>query len=118
MSGFEAVLKIRSLERECDELGLMFCSSKFGGRQYGHDVLALKPKDQESLPVYTRDAEVFLGTIAELEVWLRGVQWARQYDRMVFGVKHDKARERKEQDERNRQLMNVLKGVESERTNS
>jgi hypothetical protein len=33
MSGFEAVLKIRRLERECDELGLMFCHSKHGGRQ-------------------------------------------------------------------------------------
>ena len=111
MSGYEAVVKIRRLERECDELGLMFCQSRFV-RQHGNDVLALKPKYQESLPVYTRDAEIFLGTIAELEVWLRGVQWCREYDRMVFGNKHDKARERKEQDERNRQLMKVLKGSE------
>ena len=110
MSGFETVLRIRRLERECDELGLMFCQSKFGS--YGTDVLALKPKNQDSLPVYSRDAEVFLGTIAELEVWLRGIQWARQYDRMVFGVKHDKVRERKEQDERNRQLISILKGKE------
>jgi len=112
MSGYETVLKIRSLERECDELGLMFCQSKFGGRQYGHDVLALKPKDQNSLPIYSRDAELFLGTIDQLEVWLRGIQWARQYDRMVFGVKHDKVRERKEQDERNRQLLTMIKGEE------
>jgi len=111
MSGFETVLKIRRLERECDELGLMFSQSKHGS-YYGGDVLALKPKDQNSLPVYSRDAEVFLGTIAELEVWLRGIQWARQYDRMVFGVKHDKTRERKEQDERNRQLMTMIKGEE------
>jgi hypothetical protein len=55
---------------------------------------------------------VFLGTIAELELWLRGIHWSRQYDRMVFGTKHDKARERKEQDERNRQLMKTLKGSE------
>jgi hypothetical protein len=112
MSGFEAVLKIRRLERECDELGLVMCHSKYGGGQYGHNVLALKPKNEESLPVYSRDAEVFLGTIAELEVWLRGIQWSRQYDRMVFGTKHDKTRERKEQDERNRQLMKILKGSE------
>jgi hypothetical protein len=31
---------------------------------------------------------------------------------MVFGVKHDRSRERKEQDERNRQLMKILKGGE------
>jgi hypothetical protein len=31
---------------------------------------------------------------------------------MVFGTKHDKTRERKEQDERNRQLISILKGKE------
>jgi hypothetical protein len=111
MSGYETVLKIRRLERECDELGLMFCQSKHSNYHMA-DVLALKPKDQDSLPVYSRDAEVFLGTIAELELWLRGIQWARQYDRMVFGTKHDKTRERKEQDERNRQIVSILKGKE------
>jgi len=110
MSGYEAVLKIRRLERECDELGLVMCHSKYGS--YGQDLLALKPKDEHSLPVYSRDAEVFLGTIDQLELWLRGIQWARQYDRMVFGTKHDKTRERKEQDERNRQIVNIIKGKE------
>ena len=110
MSGYETVLKIRRLERECDELGLVMCHSKYGN--YGQDVLALKPKDEHSLPVYSRDAEVFLGTIDQLELWLRGIQWARQYDRMVFGTKHDKTRERKEQDERNRQIVSILKGKE------
>jgi hypothetical protein len=111
MSGYEAILKIRRLERECDELGFMFCQSKHGS-YYGGDAVALKPKDQDSLPVYSRDAEIFCGTIEQLSEWLRGVQWARQYDRMVFGVKHDKVRERKEQDERNRQLMSMIKGKE------
>ena len=111
MSGYETVLKIRRLERECDELGFMFCHSKHGNYHMA-DVLALKPKDQNSLPVYSRDAELFLGTIDQLEVWLRGIQWARQYDRFLFGVKHDKTRERKEQDERNRQLLTMIKGEE------
>jgi hypothetical protein len=114
MSGYETILKIRWLEQECDELGFMLCRSKYGGGQYGHDVLALKPKDESSLPVYSRDAELFCGSIAELELWLRGIQWSRQYDRMVFGIKHDKARERKEVDERARQVAAILKkGVES-----
>jgi len=113
MSGYETVLKIRRLEQECDELGFMLCRSKYGhGRLDGLDVLALKPKDETSLPVYSRDAELFHGSIADLEVWLRGIQWARQYDRLLFGIKHDRARERKEQDERNRQLMKILKGSE------
>jgi hypothetical protein len=115
MSGYETILKIRRLEKECDDLGFMLCRSKYGhGRIDGLDVLALKPKDEASLPVYSRDAELFHGSIADLEVWLRGIQWARQYDRFLFGVKHDRARERKEVDERARQVAAVLKkGVES-----
>jgi hypothetical protein len=115
MSGYETILKIRRLEKECDDLGFMLCRSKYGhGRIDGLDVLALKPKDEASLPVYSRDAELFHGSIADLEVWLRGIQWARQYDRFLFGVKHDRARERKEVDERARQVAAILKnGVES-----
>jgi elongation factor P--beta-lysine ligase len=63
------------------------------------------------LPVYARDAQVFVGTIEQLEVWLRGVEWARQYD-MLLRVSDDKKRKRKEQDERNRQLVQRLKNEE------
>jgi hypothetical protein len=109
MAGYETILKIRRIEKICEQLGFMFSDSKYGGMGT-YDMLALKPKDQESLPPYSRDAELFCGTIDQLEMWLRGVQWARDYDRMLFGVKHDKTRERKEQDERNRQLVKILKG--------
>ena len=108
MSGYNTVLKIRRLEAECERLGFMFAASKHGS-YLGNDVICLKPKDQDSLPVYSRDAEVFVGTVEELEMWLRGLQWARNYDRMLFGLRHDKNRERKEQDERNRQLVAILK---------
>ena len=37
------------------------------------------------------------------------LEWARRYDRMLFGTKHDKNRERKEQDLRNKQLMQIIK---------
>ena len=107
MSGYNTVLKIRRLEEECERLGFMFAASRHGS-YLGNDVISLKPKDQDSLPVYSRDAEVFVGTVEELEIWLQGLQWARNYDRMLFGQKHEKARERKEQDERNRQLMKML----------
>jgi hypothetical protein len=107
MSGYQTVLKIRRLEAECEEMGFMFAASKHGG-YYGTDMICLKPKDQDSLPVYSRDAELFVGTVEELEMWLRGLQWARNYDRMLFGLRHDKNRERKEQDERNRKLMKMI----------
>lgn len=108
MSGYNLVRKVKYLETECDRLGFIMCHARMYSKEFG-DVVALKPKDSESLPVFSRDAEVFVGTLSELESWLMGLEWARRYDRMLFGVKHDKNRERKEQDLRNKQLMKIIK---------
>lgn len=108
MAGYKLLVKIRRLEDVCDKLGFMLCHSKHGHhREYG-DVVAVKPKDRDSLPIYARDAELFCGTFDELETWLMGLQWARDYDRMLFGNSHDSKRERKEQDCRNRKLVSIL----------
>ena len=40
--------------------------------------------------------------------FMQGVVWARDYDQMLK-ISDVKKRERKEQDERNRQLVNILK---------
>jgi hypothetical protein len=58
--------------------------------------------------MYTRDAELFVGSLERLEDWLAGVQWARDYDRMLR-VSDDEKRFKAEQKERNRQLLRTLK---------
>lgn len=108
MSGYSAILFMQRLIKECDELGFMMAHSKHGNSVNYGDVVALKPKDKDALPIYARDAELFAGTLEQLEVWLRGVKWARDYDRMIR-LSTDDRRERKEQDERNRILVRMLK---------
>lgn len=108
MGGYNLVLKIRRLEEECDKLGFMMCHSKYGYYRDFGDVVAVKPKDDVALPIYSRDAELFCGTIDQLEIWLKGIQWARDYDYMLFGKTNESKRERKEQDYRNRQIVEVL----------
>lgn len=110
MAGYNTIVKIRRLEEEIDQLGFRWGNSKhgaWGGHEYG-DVVALFPKD-ECLPIYSRDAELFTGTIEQLVVWLQGFQKAREYDRMLMGKTHEKKRERFEQDYRNEQLMRQIK---------
>lgn len=107
MTGYNAVVKIRRFERDIDALGLRMGHPKHCNGDWG-DVLALMPKDDDSLPIYARDAELFIGTMEQAQEWLRGIQWAREYDRMLK-VSDDKKRSRKEQDERNRQLLRKLK---------
>ena len=108
MSGYSLVRKIRELEERCSRLGFMMCASR-----HGHgDVVALIPKDEDSLPIYSRDVELFVGTVEQLEIWILGIAWARDYDRML-NLSNDTKRERKEQDERNRKLVNILRSGDS-----
>jgi len=73
------------------------------------DNVALIPKDQDSLPIYTRDAILFAGSLEGAAYFMQGIMWAREYDRMVVDRNIDAKRIRKEQDERNRQLLKTLK---------
>lgn len=105
MSGYNAVLSLRRLEADVDALGFMLCAPKHGnwGDDDFSDRVAIKPKDADSLPIYTRDAELFVGTLEQLRVWLQGVRWAREYD-MMLKLSDDKKRAVKEDAERSRQF--------------
>jgi hypothetical protein len=108
MSGWETIQKIKRVEQLIDELGFKFAKSKHSEWTDNHGALSLKPKDPDALPIYSRDAELFIGTVERLEDWLAGVQWAREYDRMLK-LSDEKKRGAAEQKERNRQLMRTLK---------
>lgn len=101
MSGYNLVLKLRQLEERVNKLGFMFAHSRHNYNNEFGDVVALKPKDADSVPIYARDAEVFVGTLKDLEYWLMGVDWARQYDRLIK-LSDDKKRAAKEDAERAR----------------
>ena len=104
MAGYQTVLFIHDLEKRCDQLGLMMC---FPSHRPSTDLVAIKPKD-DSLPIYSRDAELFHGTLSELQVFISGIEWSRKYDKMLFGIRHDEKRLRKEQDYRNELLVKEL----------
>lgn len=108
MTGYNAVLKLRNFEAKIEQMGFRMAYPKYGHREY--DAIALLPKDETALPVYSKDAELFVGTIEQAEEWIAGVEWARQYD-MFLGVANEKRRARKEQDQRNENLMNRLKST-------
>lgn len=101
--GYFAIQKIRRVEEQCAALGMRLASPKFAGA----DRIAIIPVDADSLPVCSRDVDLFTGTLDEVEVWLKGVLWARNYYRLL-GVTTDKNIQRKEQDARNRKLISNL----------
>jgi hypothetical protein len=90
---------------------MMMCQARQHYRDFG-DLIAVRPRDSDSLPIYSRDAELFVGTLEALEYWIQGIEWARQYDTMLFGRRHSGNRERREQNYRNEQLCLILKQQE------
>jgi hypothetical protein len=110
MAGYKHILEVEDFKQECDRFGFKLGHPSHGGynREFG-DLVALSPKDSDALPMYSRDAEMFIGTVENAKLWLRGIEWARNYDQMLFGNTHNKNRERKEQDRRNKNLVEMLK---------
>lgn len=116
MAGYHAVLELRRLEADLDRLGLMLCNPKHGGwsgDDYS-DRAGVKPKDTDALPIYSRDAELFTGTLEQIRTWLIGVKWARDYD-MMLRLSDDKKREKKETDYRAKRMLQVLAGETAEK---
>lgn len=107
MNGYNLVRKVKYLEEECHKLGFQMCHARHYYQEFG-DVVAIKPRDN-CLPVYSRDAELFVGTLTDLERWLQGFHFARKYDSLLMGLKHDANRDRKEQDYRNKRLLELIK---------
>ena len=107
MTGWNTLRKIQVLKERADLLGMKF--AQYRHNDYNEDNVALIPKDQDSLPIYSRDAILFAGSLESADQWMQGVLWAREYDRMTVDRNIDAKRVRKEQDERNRQLLKTLK---------
>ena len=108
MSGWETIQRVKRIEEEIDKLGFKFSKSKHSEWTDNHGALSLVPKDHEALPIYSRDAELFVGNLERLEDWINGVRWAREYD-MMLRIGDDKKRARKEQDVRNKNLLSSIK---------
>lgn len=104
--GYDTVLSIRRTEALAEKLGFRFANAKHYSQSYG-DRISLLPATEMSLPIYSRDAEIFTGTLGEVAIFMRGLEWARDYDRMLK-VSTDTIRSKKEQNVRNDQLVRAL----------
>jgi hypothetical protein len=113
MSGWNTIQRLRRLEQEVDKLGFKFSKSTHTDWTDDHGALSLVPKDHEALPIYSRDAELFVGSLEALETWLNGVEWARNYDRMLK-LSDETKRAKAEQKEKNRILMRTIKEASKE----
>lgn len=111
VAGWQLLRSFRDVEERANKIGLKFAASKFGGFEF--DTIALVPLD-EHLPIYNREAEVFQGTLQDIDKWLRGVEWARNYDNLMMS-KNDEKRETAERKYQQRELLKVIRDGEREK---
>ena len=105
MSGYSTYTRWQRIEAQAKSLGF-----RIGNPKHGHwsdrtesDAVSLYPGDEDALPVFNRDAEIFTGTFSQVEIFLAGWARAQQYD-MLLRIADDKKRKQYEDRERERQL--------------
>lgn len=106
MDGYSRVVEIQELQERVTALGFKWGHTLHSDAAYG-STLTLYPRDDE-LPIYNRAAPIFTGTITGLKEFLKGVTWAREYDCMMK-ISTAAVRDRKEQDLRNKQTVELIK---------
>ena len=103
MSGYRTYQRYQSVEAQARMLGFRLSTppSHWSAREDG-DMVTLYPGDNDALPVFSRDAEIFTGTFGQVETFLTGWARAQQYD-MILRLSDDKKRKKYEDRERARQ---------------
>lgn len=105
--GYSTILKLRRIEDDCIRMGLTITHPKTGWAHGGGDILAVVPAGN-ALPIYSRDAELFVGTLDELSIWMKGTQWMHNYYEMI-GLLNAPKIQKKEDEVRRDHLVSKLK---------
>jgi len=100
--GFDTLRRIQALEMQLATFGMRIGCPRYAKQ----DRVSVYPLEDE-LPVYSQDAELFIGTVEEVECWLIGFQAARMYDSLL-GVSDDAKRAKKEQSLKNKELLKMI----------
>jgi hypothetical protein len=110
MTGYAMISKIRRIEGTLKSMGMMWGGNPSNWSDLGtpNDRVTIRPYD-DALPVYIRNAIIFEGSIEEVDTWVKGIEWARNYDTMMK-VSDEKKRAKKEQDMKNDYLIKALAG--------
>ena len=105
VAGWQLLNNFRDVEARANKIGLKFGPSKFSGMEF--DTIALVPFN-EHLPIYNREAEVFTGSLQDIDKWLQGITWARNYDDLMK-VSNDDKRQTTERKYQQRELLRAIK---------
>ena len=108
MIGMQEIRRVEKIKERLDNIGFRIVPSTLG-----NNMISISPKDEKCFPLLAKNATFLHGTLDDVERWLDGFQWARDYDRMLFGKTHNGKRVKKEEEIFQKRTFDILKGVES-----
>jgi len=100
---YKDFMAIKDIEQAATDAGFKLAKSSYSG---GVSLIPLG----DNFPVYSRNADLFCGNLRDIQLFLEGIKWAKQYYGMLKLV-DDKKIAKREQIVRNRELINLLKGT-------
>ena len=113
MASLKKLQQIQAINTQLEAVGMRMANKDTKGAWAsisGEDVVVIYPSEK-GLPHYARDAELFIGTLDDVQLWLFGIQWMASYIAMI-GVDTGTKRIAKEEAERERQLLYALRNGE------
>ena len=92
--GMNVYHKFKDLEEQCAKLGFRFSHDPQGlfGDNAFRDLICLLPGHNEALPVYSRDATLFRGSLDECLTFLHGWRESLHYLEIIEATTKDKIR--------------------------
>lgn len=93
------IQKVETLQNQLKKLGYVMRQAKYSSS--GEYLIGIYPLD-DHLPIYSRDAELFSGTVEMIEVWIRGVCHKHEYFYMLKAITDNKIKNLEEKYIKNR----------------
>ena len=110
MASLRQIQQLESITKQLEAQGMRLAKLNAHGAfasVQDSEILAVYP-NEDQLPHYARDAELFIGTMDDIGSWIAGVHWLTAYNGML-GIDDGDKRRRLENTERERQLMEALR---------
>ena len=106
MINWDTIQKIERVKARAHDLG--FKMEQWSTGPFNPtDQIVLRPRD-DKLPAYSRDADIHVGDLHSIDMFLRGIAWNQTYMELIRAA-DTKRVEKCEQDIRNRNLVRRLK---------
>ena len=84
---WNSIVQIEAVKIRLNNLGYKMLPAK-----YRHDgSIGIYPADDKN-PIYSRDAEVFSGTVEDITAWVRGIEHQVGYLTMLKAIKPEKVK--------------------------